>query len=63
MVTCIAFLFDWIALGANGSTGVRTHFWEVPGRVLLVSGALLFNLMALWAWIRARRVRRRTARA
>jgi hypothetical protein len=73
MITCIALLFDWIALGlgerhstigiANGNIGVRTHFWEVPGRVLLVSGAMLFNLMALWAWIRARRVRRKTARA
>jgi hypothetical protein len=59
MITCIALLFDWIAFGS----GVRTHVWEVPGRVLLVSGAMLFNLMALWAWIRARRVRRKTARA
>jgi hypothetical protein len=25
----------------------------VPGRVLLFSGAVLFNLMALWAWLRA----------
>ena len=65
MITCIALLFDWLAFGpgerhdagglTNG-TGARLHFWEVPGRVLLASGALLFNLMALWAWFRARRV-------
>jgi hypothetical protein len=63
MITSIALLFDWIAFGpserhvtagiSNANTGVRTHFWEVPGRVLLVSGAILFNLMALWAWLRA----------
>jgi hypothetical protein len=67
MVTAIALLFDWIALGlgdvqaaavsVNAST--RSHFWQVPGRVLLVSGAMLFNFMALWAWLRARRVRRK----
>jgi hypothetical protein len=71
MITSIALLFNWIALGAvdhrstsdiaNGNIGVRTHFWEVPGRVLFVSGAVLFNLMALWAWLRA--LWRRTARA
>jgi hypothetical protein len=63
MITFIALLLDWIALGpgehhvasglSNANTGVRTHFWEVPGRVLLFSGAVLFNLMALWAWLRA----------
>lgn len=66
MITAIALLFDWIVLGLAARQGAaalsgapaRTHFWEVPGRVLLVSGALLFNLMALWAWIRAKRVRR-----
>ena len=65
MITSIALLFDWIAFApgerhlaagiSSANAGVRTHFWEVPGRVLLVSGAVLFNLMALWAWIRARR--------
>src|SRR5262249_43498894 len=66
MVTCIALLLDWIALGlgdvqaaaASVNASARSHFWQVPGRVLLVSGALLFNLMALWACLRARRVRR-----
>lgn len=57
MITAIALLLDWILARRLGSAA-RTHFWEVPGRVLLASGALLFNLMALWAWIRARRVRR-----
>jgi hypothetical protein len=65
MITCIALLFDWIAFapgerritgGISGAhASVRTHFWEVPGRVLLVSGAVLFNLMAVWAWFRTRR--------
>jgi hypothetical protein len=64
MITSIALLFDWITFapgegrimaGISVNTSVRTHFWEVPGRVLLVSGAVLFNLMALWAWIRTRR--------
>jgi hypothetical protein len=63
MITCIALLLDWIALGpsehrvasgiSNANTSMRTHFWEVPGRVLLFSGAMLFSLMALWAWLRA----------
>jgi hypothetical protein len=63
MITCVALLFDWVAFGpgeprvtsgiSNANTGVRTHFWQMPARVLLVSGALLFNLMALWAWLRA----------
>jgi len=58
MITSIALLFDWVAFGpderrftgsvTNANMNVRSHFWEVPGRVLLVSGALLFNLMALW---------------
>jgi hypothetical protein len=64
MITSIALLFDWITFapgegritaGISANASVRTHFWEVPGRVLLVSGAVLFNLMALWAWIRTRR--------
>jgi hypothetical protein len=73
MVTCVALLFDWVALGLGESRGAaaafsvnasaRSHFWQVPGQVLLVSGAILFNLMALWAWFRARRVRRKTAKA
>jgi hypothetical protein len=71
MITAIALLFDWLAFGpgepreaaALGGAAARLHFWQVPGRILLASGALLFDLMALWAWFRARRVRRKTARA
>jgi putative Ca2+/H+ antiporter (TMEM165/GDT1 family) len=74
MITFIALLFDWLAFGpgersvtasfSGGTVGVRPHFWEMPGRILLVSGAMLFNLMALWAWIRARRApRKRTSKA
>jgi len=73
MVTCVALLLDWVALGLGGTreaaaavgvnASARTHFWQVPGQVLLVIGATLFNLMALWAWLRARRVRRKSARA
>lgn len=72
MITFIALLFDWVAFGpgerrataalSSGNVGVRPHFWEMPGRILLVSGAMLFNLMALWAWIRARRAPRRALR-
>ena len=72
MVTCVALLLDWVALGLGGTreaaaavsvnASARTHFWQVPGQVLLVIGAMLFNLMALWAWLRARRVRRKSAR-
>jgi hypothetical protein len=72
MISCIALLFDWLAFGprelqdaaalGNGAA-VRMHFWQVPGRVLLASGAVLFNLMALWAWFRARRVRSGKAKA
>lgn len=69
MVTSIAILFDWLAFGpvshaaaavSNSNLGVRTHFWEAPGRVMLACGALLFTLMALWAWTRAlsKRIRR-----
>jgi len=73
MVTCVALLLDWVALGLGGTreataavsvnASTRTHFWQVPGQVMLLIGAMLFNLMALWAWFRARRVRRKPARA
>lgn len=69
MVTCLAFLLDWVAFGLGGTRDAaaavsvnassRAHFWQVPGQVLLLIGAMLFNLMALWAWMRARRVRRK----
>jgi len=72
MITFIALLFDWVAFGpgerrftaalSSGNVGVRPHFWEMPGRILLVSGAMLFNLMALWAWLRARRGPRKPLR-
>jgi hypothetical protein len=62
MVTSIAILFDWLAFGpgehhvasnlSNSNLGVRVHFWEAPGRVMLASGAVLFTLMAAWAWTR-----------
>jgi hypothetical protein len=65
MITSVALLFDWLAFGpgerhdasgfSNGSGGVHLHFWQMPGRVLLASGAVLFSLMALWAWFRTRR--------
>jgi len=74
MITAIALLFDWVAFGPGerrfsggipgGNSGARTHLWQMPGQILFVSGAVLFNLMALWAWLRARRApRKRTARA
>jgi hypothetical protein len=74
MITSIALLFDWVAFGpgerrftsgiSGGNSGVRTHLWQMPGQILFVSGAVLFNLMAMWAWLRARRApRKRTARA
>ena len=71
MITSIALLFDWVAFGPgerrftgsipNANMNVRSHFWDVPGHVLFVSGALLFDLMALWAWMRA--LLRRPARS
>jgi hypothetical protein len=71
MVSSIAILFDWLAFGpgeqhvaaglSNSGLGVRTHFWEAPGRVMLACGALLFTLMALWAWTRALRKKMRRA--
>ena len=72
MVTALAILFDWLAFGpgehhaaaaiSNSNLGVRTHFWEAPGRVMLTSGAVLFTVMALWAWTR-RTLWKRTARS
>ena len=69
MVTCVALLLDWVALGLGGpreataavsvNASTRSHFWQVPGQLMLLIGAMLFNLMALWAWFRARRVRRK----
>jgi|SRR5882672_193921 len=65
MITAIALLLDWLAYGhmTGGVAGAaaRTHFWEVPGRVLLTSGALLFSVMALWAWFRVGHARGKAA--
>jgi hypothetical protein len=47
MITAIAVLFDWILFGLAARQAVAA-----------LPGAALFNLMALWAWFRARRVRR-----
>jgi len=63
MITSIAFLLDWLAYGHLAGGAARTHFWEVPGRLLLASGALLFSVMALWAWFRVGHVRGKAARA
>jgi hypothetical protein len=72
MVTSIALLFDWVAFGsgerhltsgspsANAAVGPH-QLREMSVRLLFASGAVLFNLMALWAWMRA--LWRRTARA
>jgi hypothetical protein len=69
MITSVALLLDWVALGLGGTreataavsvnASARSHFWQVPGQFMLLIGAMLFNLMALWAWFRARRVRRK----
>jgi hypothetical protein len=72
MVTSIALLFDWVAFGpgerrftsgspsANAAAGPH-HLKEMSVRLLFTIGAVLFNLMALWAWTRA--WWRRTAKA
>jgi hypothetical protein len=72
MVTSIALLFDWVAFGpgerhltsgspsANAAVGPH-QLREMSVRLLFAIGAVLFNLMALWAWMRA--LWRRTAKA
>jgi len=65
MVTSFALLYDWAAFGPgerhlHGSvpflhTGVASPLSEMSGQILFAIGAVLFNLMALWAWVRARR--------
>jgi hypothetical protein len=70
MVTSIALLFDWVAIGsgerhftsalsANAAVGPH-QLKEMSVRVLFAIGAVLFNLMALWAWMRV--LWRRTAK-
>jgi hypothetical protein len=72
MVTSIALLFDWVAFGsgerhftsaspsANAAVGPH-QVREMSLRLLFSIGAVLFNFMALWAWMRA--LWRRTAKA
>jgi len=60
MITSVALLFDWVAFGPgeHHAKGGVAHLREMSRHVLLASGAVLFNLMALWAWFRARRMPR-----
>ena len=72
MVTSIALLLDWVAFGsgerrftsgspsANAAVGPH-QLKEMSVRLLFAIGAVLLNLMALWAWMRA--LWRRTAKA
>lgn len=72
MITAIALLFDWLAFGpgersfaagklsANAAVGPQ-QLKEMSVRFLFASGAVLFTLMALWAWLRA--LWRRAARS
>src|SRR5262245_19047911 len=65
MITCIALMFDWVAFGpgerhaeavvTNGHAKTGAQLREMSRQVLMVSGAVLFNLLALYAWFRARR--------
>jgi hypothetical protein len=65
MVTSFALLYDWAAFGPGERhlhggvpflhTGVASPLSEMSGRILFAIGAVLFNLLALWAWVRARR--------
>ena len=66
MVTSFALLYDWAAFGPGERhfhggvpflhTGVASPLSEMSGRILFAIGAVLFNLLALWAWVRARRM-------
>jgi len=60
MITSVALLFDWVAFGPgeHHAKGGVAHLREMSRHILLASGAVLFNLMALWAWFRARRMPR-----
>lgn len=65
MVTSFALLYDWVAFGPGERhlhggvpllhTGVASPLSEMSGRFLFAIGAMLFNLMAVWAWVHARR--------
>jgi hypothetical protein len=66
MVTSFALLYDWAAFGPgerllHGGApllhrSVASPLSEMSGRILFAVGAVLFNLLALWAWVRARKV-------
>ncbi len=62
MVTALALTADWIAFGP-GDSGVRRGFslnhvrgplqtGQMLGRLLFGVGAVLADLLALWAWVR-----------
>jgi hypothetical protein len=67
MITSIAVMLDWIAFGPGdrqAGRGASSQLREVSRQILLESGAVLFNLMALWAWFRTRRTAwKKTAKA
>jgi len=72
MVTCVALLFDWVAFGPGERRfrggvsfvhiGAASPLSEMSGRALFAIGAVLFNLLALWAWLRTRRTAGRKPR-
>jgi uncharacterized membrane protein YidH (DUF202 family) len=62
MVSALALTADWIAFGP-GELGFRSglsfskvrgplQIARIIGRILFVIGAVLANLLALWAWVR-----------
>ena len=62
MITALALSADWVAFGP-GDSGVRNGFSlhnvrgplqtsQMLGRLLFGVGAVLADLMALWAWVR-----------
>jgi len=71
MITALALSADWIAFGP-GESGVRNGFSlhnvrgplqtsQMLGRLLFGVGAVLADVMALWAWVRFLRAPGRSA--